>query len=264
MSGAFYTLYGGQFSFIQNGRTALQAQQYAEIAANTLAQIPYANLESEGAHARKDIEHVDAVDWQDEVILGPERIIDEGTNSKQRIATINVYKKGDTQSRFKLQKPLSNQGSGNLPSGSVILWSGFIASIPNGFALCDGNNGTPDLRTRFVVGAGSDVGGHTADGVGWNVLGSGYYAPGNTGGEENNRLTINNLPSHSHTQHEWTVYGDSSSFKSSKRKTGNDGFDAVGTLGNNNLPDRFTDSTGNDQPHNTLPPFYALAYIMKL
>lgn len=83
------------------------------------------------------------------------------------------------------------------------------------------------------------------------------------GGEENNKLTIANLPSHSHSQHEWTVYGDSKSFKS-KRKTGNDSFDAVGTLGNNNLSARYTGNTGENLPHNNMPPYYALAYIMKL
>ena len=51
-----------------------------------------------------------------------------------------------------------------VPSGSIIMWSGSIGSIPAGYYLCDGNNGTPDLRDRFVVGAGNT------------------YAVGNTGG----------------------------------------------------------------------------------
>jgi hypothetical protein len=49
----------------------------------------------------------------------------------------------------------------------IILWSGSIASIPSGFALCDGTSGTPDLRDRFIVGAGStyavDATGGSAD-----------------------------------------------------------------------------------------------------
>ena len=51
-----------------------------------------------------------------------------------------------------------------VPTGSIIMWSGSIASIPAGYYLCDGNNGTPDLRDSFVVGAGNS------------------YAVGNTGG----------------------------------------------------------------------------------
>jgi hypothetical protein len=49
----------------------------------------------------------------------------------------------------------------------ITLWSGSIASIPSGFALCDGTSGTPDLRDKFIVGAGStyavDATGGSAD-----------------------------------------------------------------------------------------------------
>ena len=51
-----------------------------------------------------------------------------------------------------------------VPSGGIIMWSGSIGSIPSGYYICDGTNGTPDLRDRFVVGAGNT------------------YAVGNTGG----------------------------------------------------------------------------------
>jgi hypothetical protein len=51
-----------------------------------------------------------------------------------------------------------------VPSGGIIMWSGSIGSVPSGYYLCDGTNGTPDLRDRFVVGSGST------------------YAVGNTGG----------------------------------------------------------------------------------
>ncbi len=49
---------------------------------------------------------------------------------------------------------------GGVPSGVIVMWSGAIGSIPSGWALCDGANGTPDLRTRFVLGAGGMVDGH--------------------------------------------------------------------------------------------------------
>jgi len=42
-----------------------------------------------------------------------------------------------------------------VPSGAIMLWSGSIASIPSGWLLCNGSSGTPDLRSRFVVGAGT-------------------------------------------------------------------------------------------------------------
>ena len=53
---------------------------------------------------------------------------------------------------------------GGVPSGAIMMWSGSIASIPAGWALCDGTGGTPDLRDKFVQGAPAGVN------------------PGNTGG----------------------------------------------------------------------------------
>jgi hypothetical protein len=51
-----------------------------------------------------------------------------------------------------------------VPAGGIIMWSGSIASIPSGYVLCDGTNGTPNLKDSFVVGSGAT------------------YAVGNTGG----------------------------------------------------------------------------------
>lgn len=53
-----------------------------------------------------------------------------------------------------------------LPAGMIILWSGAIGSIPSGYVICDGNNGTPDLRNKFIVGAGDT---YAVDAVGGNV-----------------------------------------------------------------------------------------------
>jgi hypothetical protein len=67
-----------------------------------------------------------------------------------------------------------------MPSGGIIMWSGSVATIPAGWLLCNGANGTPDLRNRFVLGAGSS------------------YVPGATGGSSTHELTINELPYHNH------------------------------------------------------------------
>ena len=50
-------------------------------------------------------------------------------------------------------------GNGTIPVGGIIMWSGTIAAIPSGWALCNGSNGTPDLRNTFVIGAHSDSSG---------------------------------------------------------------------------------------------------------
>ena len=68
-----------------------------------------------------------------------------------------------------------------IPSGCILMWFGSTATIPNGWHLCDGSNGTPDLRNRFIVGAGSG------------------YSPGNSGGQESVALTVKQMPQHSHT-----------------------------------------------------------------
>ena len=43
-----------------------------------------------------------------------------------------------------------------VPAGLIAAWSGAASAVPAGWALCDGANGTPDLRGRFLVGAGGD------------------------------------------------------------------------------------------------------------
>lgn len=68
-----------------------------------------------------------------------------------------------------------------VPQGVIVMWSGTLASIPAGWALCDGNNGTPDLRDRFILGVAAGE------------------APGATGGSHTKKLTEGELPGHTHT-----------------------------------------------------------------
>lgn len=75
---------------------------------------------------------------------------------------------------------VGSAGAGSIPIGGIIMWSGAINQIPAGWALCNGQNGTPDLRGRFIVGAG------------------GAYAVGNTGGAETVTLTTAQIPAHGH------------------------------------------------------------------
>jgi len=87
---------------------------------------------------------------------------------------------------------LTSQGSGSaaawttvigVPSGIIAVWSGSEGSIPSGWYLCNGSNSTPDLRNRFIVGAGSGS----------------SYSVGNTGGSNTVTLSTSQIPSHSHT-----------------------------------------------------------------
>lgn len=72
----------------------------------------------------------------------------------------------------------TSKGRPHLPSGIIVMWSGAINDIPNGWTLCDGTNGTPDLTNRFILGTNNDVGA--------------------TGGSDSITLSTNQLPEHFH------------------------------------------------------------------
>jgi microcystin-dependent protein len=71
--------------------------------------------------------------------------------------------------------------TGLIPVGIIVLWNGSVATIPTKWQFCDGTNGTPDLRDRFVVGAG------------------GAYAVDAIGGQASVALSVDNMPAHNHT-----------------------------------------------------------------
>lgn len=71
--------------------------------------------------------------------------------------------------------------AGLVPAGIITLWSGAISAIPSGWVLCNGSNSTPDLRDRFVVGAGTT------------------YAVGATGGANTVTLDATMIPAHTHS-----------------------------------------------------------------
>jgi len=110
-----------------------------------------------------------------------------------------------------------------MTSGMIVIWSGAIVDIPAGYKLCDGNNGTPDLRNKFVVGAGTT------------------YNPGDNGGDLTHQHTLNIDP-HSHVL---------------------DATGVVQTGAGRNDNTTETVATGTTDAINHLPPYYALAYIMK-
>ncbi len=145
-----------------------------------------------------------------------------------------------------------------LPQGAVIMWSGATNAVPSGWQICDGSNSTPDLRNRFVVGAGTS------------------YATGAMGGADQVTLSEAQMPAHSHTltinaggQHSHgTRMENDNGFEDGNNKGGVDDTDGTGNI-------RTTDdgshthsgtigTTGGNQPFDNRPPFYALAFICKL
>lgn len=134
-------------------------------------------------------------------------------------------------SRQAMNARMTELDAGGVPRGIIAMWSGAADAVPAGWALCNGSNGTPDLRGRFVLGAG------------------GTYAVGAKGGEETHTLTAAEMPKHSH---DIGYYDGSSSNTLLCADSGAQGRrTSVG-------------ATGSSQPHNNMPPYYALYYIMKL
>jgi microcystin-dependent protein len=146
-------------------------------------------------------------------------------------------------------------GNGTIPVGGIIMWSGSVASIPTGWALCNGQTAsgkvTPNLQDRFIVGAGST------------------YAVNASGGSASVILSANQLPAHNHQ------YKDGYHVEQDGYGTGLNGADWItagkGTQGsdngNNLIWYRWLYSEINvtaGQAISTLPPYYALAYIMRV
>tara|TARA_B100001287_G_scaffold60683_1_gene48687 strand:- start:45 stop:1664 length:1620 start_codon:yes stop_codon:yes gene_type:complete len=119
--------------------------------------------------------------------------------------------------------------------GMIMMYNG--SSAPSGWAICNGQNGTPDLRDRFIVGTGSS------------------YSLGNTGGANSVTLTTSQMPSHKHN----------TTFDNKKYFPGG-GSTSINFGGAGGYPaDTFTMSNeGGGQSHENRPPYYALMFIMKL
>ncbi len=187
-----------------------------------------------------------------------------------------------------------------IPVGSIVMWSGSIANIPAGWALCDGTNGTPNLQNRFVVGAGDS------------------YAVGATGGADSVTLTESQIPAHNHVassgnagSHNHTGSTDSDSHNhsgSTSSDSHNHSFSLYNFGSGQNKPSSYNatnhdtnystssdthshsfttnwdshshslninnngshnhtitvEDTGGNGSHENRPPYYALALIMKL
>ena len=152
------------------------------------------------------------------------------------------------------------------------MWWGSVATIPLGWVLCDGTNNTPDLRDRFIVGAGNS------------------YSLNNTGGASTVTLTLNQMPSHNHggATHWHELRGNMNNIAESWNDSGyvNDlhsgsGRNFMTKLGGHShkTPDGTDPSgaggiqidashnhgisaQGSNHAHENKPPYYALYYIM--
>jgi hypothetical protein len=133
-----------------------------------------------------------------------------------------------------------------IPTGVIVMWSGSIASIPTGWLICDGSNSTPDLRNRFIVGAGST------------------YSVAGTGGSADAIVV-----SHTHTAtvtdpgHFHAIVYEPGAVPSGAGRNGVGGTTAFDTDTKTTGITVSNSTTGSSGTNANLPPYYALAYIMK-
>jgi hypothetical protein len=145
--------------------------------------------------------------------------------------------------------PQTSGGGGGspIPTGCILIWSGSSGSIPSGFQLCDGTNGTPDLRNNFVLGAGNS------------------YVVGQTGGSADAIIV-----SHTHTVID---AGHTHTTTSSVGSAGSGAGLRVADVVSTETPSRTTVNTattgitiqtaGTSGSGANMPPYYALCYIYK-
>jgi len=137
-----------------------------------------------------------------------------------------------------------------LPTGMILLWSGSIGSIPAGFLLCDGNNSTPDLRNRFVVGAGST------------------YSVNQTGGSADSIVVSHNHTATSVVTDPGHAHGYIAAAPGSYYSNTNGGNPGAISSTTATATTSITVATTNTAAGTSgtganIPPYYALCYIMK-
>jgi microcystin-dependent protein len=170
-----------------------------------------------------------------------------------------------------------------LPAGSIIMWYGNVTTTPTGWVLCDGNNNTPDLRGRFIVGFDNRT---TDPGNGiWDSQYSavnGSVLPVGTGGEKTHTLTKAELPQHQHTVNSNLTDNGQISVGATHTtdyigQSGSDPFFTTGTKSSFTFSDvggnhshGVSGNTGDGttsgligSSHENRPPYYVLVFIMK-
>ena len=137
------------------------------------------------------------------------------------------------------------------PSGAIVLWSGSIGSIPAGWYLCDGTNGTPNLKDSFIVGAGNI----------YPVAGSGGSTNAVVVSHTHTATSVVTDPQHSHAFNVNSVFGTFTSAGSQGTYAGTANTTSPASTGISVTTTN--QSTGVSGTNANLPPYYALAYIQK-
>ena len=264
---------------LSSNKITLQAHQFASDKAEFLKSEAYSSLASQGKKA------VTGSPYYDEVTVGKETAMPSNPDIKEKSCRVNVYYGDESIPRATLSfnRYSVSQNESSIPKGTILPWYGKSSDIPEGFALCDGTKGTPDLRNRFLVGAGSN------------------YSLGDTGGEDQVKLSGTQIGNHYHYWSSMYSDGKSGNYRHSGLKlisflngynTGisvdapfPSGNKMVSFFTHNAIPSdmgtcRISSSyfasekmsyitslavgTDAQEAHENRPPYYALFFIMKL
>ena len=244
---------------IGSSKVALQAQQYAASKAELVKAEKYSDLT---AQTKSIISNSNT--FYDEVIIGDETDYPDNDKIKQKDVTINVYSNTETLPRASLKFTRYSVSNGtSVPQGTILPWYGKLDEIPDGFYLCDGKNGTPDLRNRFIVGAGdayklTDIGGENEVTLEAPQVGSHYHGVGSYNFGSNNGDFFGlaskiefQLPAGGG----WIFWNGSNYGGYWSAPSGPVKGQQITSL---------AVATEAQKPHENRPPYYALYYIMKV
>lgn len=151
-----------------------------------------------------------------------------------------------------------------IPAGGIIMWSGAVSVIPSGWILCDGSNGTPDLRSKFIVGASAaggysvGVSGGYADAV---AISHSHTYSGTTGNTDLSHTHNSQYDNRTPTGIDYTGAGSEISGMGTTYTYPTTG--ASVSMNHSHSFSGTTSLTGSDGTNRNLPPYYALAFIMK-
>ena len=150
---------------------------------------------------------------------------------------------------------LSDDTGPVMPKGAIIMWSGSSSHVPAGWAICDGTNGTPDLRGRFLLGAGS-------------------HGVGAVGGNSSIRLSVSQMPAHTHTIANGGGHSHNVTINGPGDRDWNNGKSSDNTYWGDSTMNLSSDTqgshshtagqTGGGAEVDITPPFFAVYFIMKL
>lgn len=266
-------LHNVSFMSLISSETSMQAQHFAKAKMDYLMFKGYNNLVAQAKTV------INGTTFKDSVTLGT--ITTDADGIKKRTVTVSVYNDDEVSPRATLSHVFySNDADlyvrngnstvhsismhydssndklyakvdgaqkdlGGVPVGTIVMWYG--STVPDGWVICNGSNGTPDLRDRFIVGAGNGYG------VGW------------IGGEAFHTLSVDEMPSHNHQMNPWfdeigfdvTNGGGGDPIKNRIAMGDNAPYHSL-------IWSAITGWAGGGAAHENRPPYFALYFIMKM